>query len=95
MLNVPMLVDQSSANFYMPACRKGLEDTPPTFREGLCYGTIGTILYFDRRLGICSPPDSNIGQFMRVVIRYIDERPERMHENFRLLSLEALRAAWK
>jgi hypothetical protein len=29
-----------------------------------------------------------------VVVKYIDERPERMHERFTKLAYEALKAAW-
>jgi hypothetical protein len=31
---------------------------------------------------------------VRVVIAYIEARPSRMHENFDLLALEALRTTW-
>jgi hypothetical protein len=34
------------------------------------------------------------GQSIRVVVKYIDDRPERQHEDFMALALEALRAAW-
>jgi Rap1a immunity proteins len=40
------------------------------------------------------PPNLNWGQRVRVVIQYIDSRPERPHENFFDLAAEALRAAW-
>jgi hypothetical protein len=33
-------------------------------------------------------------QTVRVVVTYIDARPERMHEPFSVLALEALRTAW-
>jgi hypothetical protein len=31
---------------------------------------------------------------IRVVVQYIGERPARMNENFKILAIEALRAAW-
>jgi hypothetical protein len=34
------------------------------------------------------------GQAVGVVVRYIDQRPERMHEKFMTLALEALQQAW-
>ena len=34
------------------------------------------------------------GQSVAVVVKYIQERPERMHEDFGKLALEALIAAW-
>jgi hypothetical protein len=33
-------------------------------------------------------------QLVRVVVAYIDARPERMHESFAVVALEALQAAW-
>jgi hypothetical protein len=33
-------------------------------------------------------------QQVRVVVSYVEARPERMHESFRLLAFEALQAAW-
>jgi len=86
--------DINSANNIMPGCRKGLQGASIGYLEGLCQGTIQTSLYFSVQLGICAPAGVNVGQFMRVVVKYIDERPARMHEDFRALALEALRAAW-
>jgi hypothetical protein len=34
------------------------------------------------------------GQILRVVVRYIEARPNRMHENFGSLALEAMLDAW-
>ena len=34
---------------------------------------------------VCPPPNSTLGQSLRVVITYIEARPERQHENFTLL----------
>jgi hypothetical protein len=33
-------------------------------------------------------------QAVAVVIKYIEARPERMHEPFGLLAMEAMKAAW-
>jgi hypothetical protein len=38
--------------------------------------------------------DETLNQQVKVVISYIEARPARMHEPFRDLALEALRAAW-
>jgi hypothetical protein len=40
------------------------------------------------------PASVTRGQEVRVVIRYIEARPNRMHEPFRSLALEALLDAW-
>lgn len=88
-------VDMGSANHIMPGCRsftqtpaKGLE---AAFLSGECMGIIETIV----GLGLaCAPKGSTHEQGVRVVVKYIDERPARTHENFMLLAQEALRAAW-
>jgi hypothetical protein len=48
-----------------------------------------------RRISCLSIPDGvTVNQKVRVVVAYIDARPARMHENFKVLTIEALRAAW-
>jgi hypothetical protein len=47
--------------------------------------------YFARYyFGACSPERATVGQTLRMVVRYIDQRPERMHERFEDLALEAI-----
>ena len=45
-------------------------------------------------LCIDAPDEVMVNQAVGVVVAYIDARPARMHENFALLALEALREAW-
>jgi Rap1a immunity proteins len=52
------------------------------------------MFHLDASLGFCVPDRSTVGQAVRVVVAYIDQRPERMHEYFEVLALEALRRAW-
>src|SRR5262245_59666868 len=78
----------SSGNSLMPACRSFLTDGDrrDLIGQGDCIGTISTIFYFGKtHFGLCIPDGANAGQAVSVVIRYIDQRPERMHENFRAL----------
>jgi hypothetical protein len=42
----------------------------------------------------CRPREIALGQLVRVVLKYIDIRPERMHEDFRVLAIEAMKTAW-
>ena len=67
---------------------------------GVCVGAIETLLmlYATASLAgpttICVPNNVSTGQLVRVVIRYMDARPERLNESFALLAIEAFRAAW-
>jgi hypothetical protein len=90
-------VDQHSANSMMPACRAFLLPNPPatvleSFDSGRCAGVVEGLLY--AASDICLPPNVVSAQSIRVVVKYIDDRPQRQHENFKALALEALRAAW-
>lgn len=45
--------------------------------------------------GVCIPAgEVTVNQQVRVVVAYIDARPNRLHEDFRILALEALKDAW-
>jgi hypothetical protein len=46
------------------------------------------------RMCIDVPSTATPGQAIRVVIAYIEARPARIHEDFNILALEALRTAW-
>jgi hypothetical protein len=58
----------------------------------MCIGIIDGLKY--AASGVCAPPDATLKQAVSIVVDYIDSRPERMHEYFNALALEALRAAW-
>ncbi len=60
--------------------------------KGICLGMVTAI--FDTHHQVCPPAGATVGQAIRVVVRYIDDRPARQHENFPKLTIEALRAAW-
>jgi hypothetical protein len=94
-----------SANYLVPACqdfqatgegRARRVDT--AFIQGICLGIIADLHSVGRLLpgsvGWCGPSDATYGQLVRVVVAYIERRPQRMHEDFRTLALEALRDAW-
>ena len=89
--------DEQSANYMMPACRdfiNGGSDTG-TFVQGVCVGTIATIIALGRYADThCAPPRVTNEQGLHVVIQYIDNQPARLHEKFGLLALEAMQNAW-
>ena len=86
--------DRNSANFMMPSCRKLLtNDNSEPYLQGICYGIIKTLFFMGG--GKCAPSGVvTVSQINRVVVQYIDARPARMHEDFRDLALEAMKAAW-
>jgi hypothetical protein len=90
---VSLAEDANSANAAMPGCREAEKyHSPNIYKRGLCMGIVSTLLDLDPK--ICLPPSVTNFQAVRVVVKYIDARPERLHENFKALAGEALRAAW-
>jgi hypothetical protein len=87
--------DTGSANHIMPGCRDAVSNNlREPYLNGLCVGIVRAMFHLDASLGFCVPDRSTVGQAVRVVVAYIDQRPERMHEYFEVLALEALRRAW-
>jgi hypothetical protein len=95
--------DRKSANFMMPGCQQLLKppkDPDPVdfVRSGHCAGLIEGLTYAAYASGgseTCRPPSIvTDAQLVRVVLAYIEHRPQRMHEDFRKLALEALHEAW-
>jgi hypothetical protein len=52
------------------------------------------MMYVAASRGICPPDGTTVGHAVRVIVTYIDQRPERMREQFEALALEALQQAW-
>jgi Rap1a immunity proteins len=82
----------TSANTVMPGCRAFIAHPDEYYLQGYCMGAVAAIIRVDP--STCPPKDSTIGQGVRVVVKYIDSRPERLHEDFNDLAAEALRIAW-
>jgi hypothetical protein len=67
---------------------------------GWCAGAIDILAvmgpYFNERIVGCwrVPEGTRIGQRVKVVIRYVESHPARMHESFVVLAADALKDAW-
>ena len=92
--------DYFSANSFMPGCRSIIEKGPgrfavtnaqTAFDSGRCVGFVTGIAAIDP--GSCAPTVT-LDQLLRVVVKYIDERPQLMHERFADLVQQALATAW-
>jgi hypothetical protein len=85
---------EDAAAFIIPSCRESTEpgSISGAFEQGMCIGLLKGLYYLSS--DACIPPAITIGAVARIVVRYIDHRPTRMHEDFRELALEALKTAW-
>ena len=90
-----------SANYFLPSCRDFVNGNyvRNPLLQGECIGVIEALATFANNLPFetsrsCPPEDATIGQLTRVIVRWIDEHPQRWHEDFLALALFALHEAW-
>jgi hypothetical protein len=80
-----------SGNEYLPRCRDGA----PDFMQGVCLGIIETVAVYETANGrICVPGAGTRRQMWAVVVKYLENHPERLHEDIHLLAAQALQTAW-
>jgi hypothetical protein len=65
-----------------------------SFCSGVVHGLVAVGPLLPARLQFCPPQASTPSQLARVVVQYVEAQPERMHEDFRQLTLEAFHNAW-
>jgi hypothetical protein len=88
---------QRSANEMLSGCKGFLDDNMTgvsMFYKGRCVGFLAGLVYGVGGEDFCLPKGATTGQAVAVVIKYIEARPERLHEPFGKLALEALTEAW-
>ena len=82
------------ADFYIPGCKDFIAGRT-NFDSGRCVGAVEVLdaLNLDTKT-FCPPAGTNNLQRVRAIVGYIEARPERMNEDFRLLANEAMAKAW-
>jgi len=90
-----------SANSMFFGCRafaEGQMSVKSLSLANFCSGVVHGLAYLSNSLPpdfrSCVPETSNAQQKARVVVKYIEANPERMHEHFELLAVEAFHYAW-
>jgi len=90
-----------SANYYLSGCRSLLnEDTNgDAAKQGMCAGVMFALLDLAPHIDIaagrsCPPRGVTAKQMLAVILRWLDQRPERWNENFVALASFALHDAW-
>ena len=83
-----------TADFYLSGCKDFVAGRS-NFFAGRCVGAVEVLdaLNLDTKL-FCPPDNVDNLQRVRIIVSYIDARPERKNEDFRLLANEALAKAW-
>ena len=106
LLAILLLVDSSktvqaeyewSGNAFLPYCQAVLAQRG-TSVAGVCLGYVAAASIYGRympeQLRNCVPPELPTGQKIRVVVKYLEDHPTRLHEPFGVLVMQALRAGW-
>jgi hypothetical protein len=83
-----------SADFYLGGC-KDFVAGKSNFFAGRCVGAVEVLdaLNADTKL-FCPPDNTDNLQRVRTIVSYIEARPDRKNEDFRLLANEAMAKAW-
>ena len=87
----------TSASNILPGCQSSLSlyDAAEPFIRGVCIGEVTGVRDAAISAGlVCESGETTIQQYIRVVIRYIKEQPDRLNERFTTLALEALQNVW-
>jgi hypothetical protein len=95
--------EDTSANAYFLGCKAFVEGrtvnakliADGNFCSGVVHGLASVGEYLSPpEWQSCVPAASDARQLARVVVNYIEAHPQRMHEDFRRLTLEAFHYAW-
>jgi hypothetical protein len=65
-----------------------------SYCSGVVHGLVAVGPLLPANLQFCPPEASSPSQLARVVVQYVEAEPQRMHEDFRQLTLEAFHDAW-
>jgi hypothetical protein len=87
--------DLDSANYFLPGCKAMIasDGNATQQRATYCLAFVDGLV-FRRSSRFCVPTHVTLGQILRVVVKYVDALPERHHDQFGDLALEALEQAW-
>src|SRR5271163_2426620 len=90
----PLVTRAYTAEFYLAGCKDFIAGKS-NFLGGRCVGVVEVLDALSRDTkAFCAPEATNNLERVRVIIAYIEARPERTKEDFRLLANEAMARAW-
>ena len=92
--------DHQSANYLVPICQRFVANDGNAYdiETGYCAGVITGVgsmgPSFPPGSRSCAPNSATVTQATRVALAYIERYPQRMHESFARLAVEAWHEAW-
>jgi hypothetical protein len=84
-----------------PIKTNGYISIEPTFEGGFCWGAFAAIQGLNDNVSvnnksiICAPDSSTRAQIIRIFMKYCEQHPERMHEDFVVVALTAISMAFR
>jgi hypothetical protein len=87
-----------TGNAMLPMCKFATEgDYSPgaAICIGMVEATRNLASFLPDPFRSCPPEPATNGQAIRVVIKFMESHPERLHEKFQVLLLAALREVWR
>jgi Rap1a immunity proteins len=82
-----------SGNSLLEGCQAAVnEASSRQFQQGYCLGVIFTV--GEMSPNVCPGNEVTALQSLRVVVKYMENHPESLHESFRALAIRALSAAF-
>lgn len=88
-----VFAEDLSASSRIVGCRNYVSSSKDDLLlQGYCAGAVQALVEF--AAGACAPKGATNVQGVQIVVKYVDARPARLHENFNKLAAEALRQAW-
>jgi hypothetical protein len=85
--------DSLNAKGYLAGCRDYLNHEGNVF-SGRCVGFVEGVSVLNDTGVFCAPQFATTDQFIRLIVLYVEDRPDRMSEDFRKLAVEALQKSF-
>ena len=94
LLSAPALAQDTSGNYMLPRCEDAIQPRSTEPGALTCTAIISALRWASPRFSVCSPQGVDTGQAVRVVVAYLRRHPERLHEDFYQLTVDAMHEAW-
>ena len=83
-----------TGNTMLPRCREAAIGKVDSWAGGYCVGALVGMAFAAAGREICRPSGASPQQMAKVVVRFMEQHPERLHESFLALAATALFSAF-
>ena len=95
---VPTNATALTGNKLLKFCEEGMK-TPPDYQQsaycnGYITGAVDGMFYLDTQKRLCPPKEATREQVTRIVVKYLKENPQRLHEDYTPIIFSAITEAF-